>query len=852
MWKVTRKGLRAHKLRFALTALAVLLGVAFMSGTMVLTDTIRKTFDDLFADIRDGTDAYVRSSEAIESDFGPTQRGRISADLLPEIEDVDGVEAAEGEIQFYAQFVGKDGDTLGNPEQGPPTFGSNWNEVPELNPWGLEPGGSAPETADQVVMDKKSADDGGFEVGDRVTVLTQNPPREYEVAGIVKFGSADSPAGASVALFETEEAQRITDAVGEFGAISVVGDSGVSEQELVGRIRDVISDPQVEVLTGEEITAEDQDEIQDALQFISIPLFVFAGIALLVGAFIIFNTFSIVVAQRTREMALLRAIGASQRQVTTSILLESLVVGVFASLVGLAVGVGLSVLLKAALSSFGFDIPSSGIVVTTTAVVVSLVIGTVMTLVSAVVPAWRGARVPPIAAIRDVALQQGTRVIRRSVIGGTVFVVGVTGILLGLFGDVDNGIYAVALGALLVFIGATVLGPVFARRSSQIIGWPVAHLRGVTGNLARENAMRNPQRTSATAAALMIGVAIVGFFTVFASSLKASVNAQVDRAFTADFVISTGGFGGATGFSPDLAEQVADLPEVGDSTPLRFGQATIDGDDDFVVGLDPQTAEDLFDLDPRQGEVSELTPDGIAVSTKAAGDNDWEIGSRIPVQFPNGERTLTVQATYGVGLREGLSDFAVSIDGFALGYPENLDNQIYVTLASGVTPDEGRAALEQVTEPYPQAEVQDSTEFKESFSAMVNQILGLVYVLLFLAVLIALIGIANTLALSVYERTRELGLLRAVGMTRRQLRSSVRWEAVIIAILGTLIGLAIGVFFGWAVIRALRDEGFEKFAPSAGQLVTIVIAAGLAGVVAALFPARRAAKLNVLEAITTE
>jgi len=853
MWKVTRKGLRAHKLRFVLTALAVLLGVAFMSGTFVLTDTIRQTFDDLFADIREGTDAYVRSRDAIENDFGPTQRARIPTDLLTEIEAVDGVEAAEGEINFYAQPVDKDGDTVGNPNQGPPTFGTNWNEVPELNPWELEPGGTPPETGDEVVLDKGAADEAGFDVGDRVTVLTQNPPKQYELTGIVKFSNADSPGGATVSLFTTEEAQRIAGAANEFDAISVVGRGDVSEDALRGRIRDTLDAPEIEVLTGAEITAENQSDIEDALSFITIPLFIFAGISLLVGSFIIFNTFSIVVAQRAREMALLRAIGAGRRQVTVSVIVEALVVGFLASLLGLAAGIGISVLLKAALSSFGFDIPSTGIVIRPTAIVVSLAVGTVITVISAAVPAVKGARVPPIAALRDVTVDRPTSLVRRAVIGAALLLLGAAGILGGLFGDFENSIYFVAIGALLVFVGATTLGPVFAAPSVRVIGWPLPRLRGMTGTLARENAMRNPRRTSATAAALMIGVAIVGFFTVFASSLKASVNDQVDRAFSADFVVSPGGgFGGITGFSPDLAAQVAELPEVAASSGVRFGGIDVDGSSEFLFAFDPTTEGELVDLEPREGSLSDLTEDGIAVSEKVANDNGWELGTEVPIQFPNGERRVTVQTIYGVGTREGLADYAISLAAAAISFPENLDNQIWVRLAPGVSEAEGREALERAAEPYPQAEVQNSSEFKESFNDQVNQILGLVYVLLFLAVLIALIGIANTLALSVFERTRELGLLRAVGMSRRQLRSSVRWESVIIAVLGTLVGLAIGVFFGWAVVRALRDEGFETFAPSIGQLVVIVIAAGLAGVLAAYFPARRAAKLDVLRAIETE
>jgi putative ABC transport system permease protein len=853
MFRVTVKGLLAHKLRFVLTALAVILGVAFMAGTLVLTDTIERTFDELFADVNEGTDAYVRSKESLESDFGPEQRERVSAGLVPGIEAVEGVEVAEGSLQFYAQLVDKDADTIGNPGQGAPTFGFNWNEVDALNPFRLQPGGKAPDAADEVVIDQGSADEANFELGDRVNVLTQSSPRKYEIVGIAKFGDADRPAGATVALFATAEAQRIVGAEDQFDAIAVVGEGGVSQQDLQARIRTALDDPALEVLTGEEITAEDQSEIQDALSFIRIPLFVFAGIALLVGAFIIFNTFSIVVAQRTRELALLRAVGSSHGQVMGSVLAESLVVGVLAAGVGLLAGVGLSVGLKALLSGFGFDIPGGGVVVAPRTVVVALGVGTVITVVSAVFPAWRASRVPPLAAIRDVAVEGQAGIALRAFIGLVVSAIGATGILVGLFGDLDKGIYVLALGALLVFVGVTILGPAFARPVTRVIGWPLPRLRGLTGTLARENAMRNPRRTSATAAALMIGVAIVGFFTVFASSLKASVNAQVDRAFTADFVIGTGGgFGGFGGFSPDLARRVAELPEVGASSPLRFNEAEVAGDSEFLVALDPRTAEELFELDVQEGRVAALSDDDLAVSDSAARDHGWTVGSTVPVRFPNGVARLTVRTVYGNGTREGLSDYAISLDNYALRYPEVIDNQVYVQLAPGVDGVEGRKALEQAAKPFPNAEIEDRTEFKESFAAQVNQVLGLVYVLLFLAVLIALIGIANTLALSVYERTRELGLLRAVGMSRRQLRSSVRWESVIIAVLGTVLGLTIGVLFGWAVIVALRDEGFEKFSPSPGQLAVVVVAAALAGVVAAAFPARRAAKLDVLRAITTE
>ncbi|MGQ0804883.1 MAG: ABC transporter permease [Actinomycetota bacterium] len=855
MWRVTLRGLRARKLRLALTALAVLLGVAFMAGTLILTDTIGKTFDDVFADVYEGTDAYVRSKDAVEADFGPTQRANVPAELVADIEAVDGVETAAGGIEiFSAPISTKDGkDVLGNPGM-VPTFGRNWVGVDDLNPWELEDGSRPPRGPDEVVIDRGSADEGNFEVGDRVTVQTPaGGPKEYELVGVVKFGDADRPGLATHALFETAEAQRIAGAEAEFDFISVVGEGSLSQEELRDHIRDALRGQGVEVLTGAEITEEEQSDIQEALSFIRIPLFVFAGVALLVGAFMIFNTFSIVVAQRTREMALLRAVGAGQRQVLGSVVGEALVLGLVASLVGLLAGIGLSVGLKAAMAGFGFEVPSAGVVLKSRSTIVALVVGTGITVIAALIPAWKASRVPPVAAIRDVAIETGRGLRARLIAGGALTVVGATGLAVGLFTDVDRRIYVLALGALLLFIGITALGPAFARPLSRVIGAPLPKLRGLTGQLARENAMRNPRRTSATAAALMIGVAIVGFFMVFAASAKATIDLQVDRAFTADYIIGTGtGFGGFTGFSPDLAEQVAELPEVDASSPLRFHEAEVEGSSEFLVALDPATGDELFELDVKKGGVPDIGEGALAVSDTAADKHEWKIGTKVPVRFPNGEQELTVRTIFGTGLDKGLTDYAISLATSDVGYPERLDNQIYVKLADGVSETEGRKALEEVAEPYPTAEVEDRTEFKESFAGQVNQILGLVYVLIALALGIALLGIANTLALSVYERTREIGLLRAVGMTRRQLRSSVRWEAVIIAVLGTILGLVIGVLFGWAVITALKEEGFEKFAAAPGQLVIVVILAGFAGVVAALFPARRAAKLDVLRAISTE
>ena len=471
MFKVTVKGLFAHKLRFALTALAVMLGVSFLSGTLVLTDTIQRTFNELFANVNKGTDAYVRSSEKLDSQVG-TIRPRIPASLIPEIGAVDGVASqdgtpvVQGQLQFSAQLVDKKGEPIGNPGQGAPTFGFIWDDFEQLSPWKLD-SGQPPRADDEVVIDKGSADKGDFKVGDEVSVLTQAAPAKYKLVGIAKFGTADNPGGASVSLFTQAEAQRLAGAPNQFDGIAVGGEDGVSQAELAHRIAQAIDLPKIEVITGDTLTKENQDEIQKNLSFFNTFLLIFALVALFVGSFIIFNTFSIIVAQRTREMALLRAIGASGRQVVTSVLGESLVVGFLASLLGLGIGILLAGVLKALLSAFGIDIPAGGTVLKTRTVVVALAVGTFVTFMSSVFPARRAAKVPPVAAMREVSTDQTGNSIVRIVIGVVVTVLGVGALALGL---VQGEISLVGVGAVVVFLGVAFLGPIIARYASALLG----------------------------------------------------------------------------------------------------------------------------------------------------------------------------------------------------------------------------------------------------------------------------------------------------------------------------------------------------------------------------------------------
>jgi putative ABC transport system permease protein len=840
--KTTLAGLRARKLRLFTTSIAVLLGVAFMAGSLVLTDTIGRTFQNLFADVNAGTDAYVRGKATIANEDGDDSRSRLPASVLADVRGVDGVAAAEPSIQGYAQIVGKDGKALGNPGQGAPTLGGNWSDNADLNPFTLVTG-RAPRADDEVVIDKASADKAELAVGDATTVLVKAGAEKVRIAGIAKFGEVDSPGGASYVGFTTATAERVITAPGTYNGISIVAADGVSQSDLVGRVAKVIPSD-AEAITGQKLTDENQSDIEQGLGFFNTFMITFAAIALFVGSFIIYNTFSIIVAQRSRETALLRAIGASRRQVLGSILLEALIVGLIASIFGIAGGLGMAQLLKALLSGFGFDIPSTGIVLLPRTVVVCLIIGVGVSIVAAVFPARRASKVPPIEAMRAVAVEP-TESSRLRVAAGVV-ITGLGALLIGTALTGNGSPAIVGLGVPLTFIGVAVLGPVIARPVTRLLGAPLPALKGMTGTLARNNAIRNPKRTSATAAALMIGVGLVGFITVFATSAKGAIDQQIDKNFGADLVLDSGMFGSG-GLPPALRDEVRTLPEVKAASSIRLGIAEVDGKSGMIAAVDPTIAT-MFELGFQAGSIPDLGADGLAVSTEKAKEKGWKIGSKVPMTFAEtGVQPFVVRAIYDN--RELAGDAVVSQQAWEANVADQFDAQVFVLAADGVSGAKLRTAVEKAAAPYPTAKVQDLSEFKESQAGQINQMLGLIYALLGLAILIAVLGIANTLALSIFERTRELGLLRAVGMTRPQLRSAVRWESVLIALFGTGLGLVIGIAFGSAMVLSLADDGFGDVVIPGGQLAVIALLAALCGIAAALLPARRAAKLDVLGAI---
>jgi putative ABC transport system permease protein len=853
LW-TTLQGLLAHRFRLFATALAVTLGVAFMAGTFILTDTVNRTFTGLFGDVYAGTDAVVRGTEQFQDPQGMgAQRARVDESLMETVRAVDGVEAAQGQVIGYARIVTEDGQALGNPATGAPTLGYSWGEIGELNPFQVATG-RAPQGPDEVVIDARSAREAGLAVGDLTTVLVQGPPRQMRIVGTVTFGEADSPGGATVVAFREDVAQQLVAEPGRYDEISVVAAPGVSQEELAQRIAAVLPEG-AEAVTGAAVTKENQDLIGEAMSFFSTFMLVFAVVALLVGAFMIFNTFSITVAQRTREIGLLRALGASRRQVLGSVLVEALAVGVLASGLGIAAGLAVATGLQTLLDVLGFGLPEGGLVFAGRTVMVSMAAGIGITLAAALSPARKAAEVAPIAAMQSHVIGSvGYGSPERIAVGVAVLGAGAALLFTGLFAGIGNPFALVGSGALLLFLGVSVLGRTIALPLSRLIGAPLPRLRGITGDLARENAMRNPKRTAASASALMIGVGLVGFITIFVASSKASIDDIIDRSFAGDLVVTSGASANG-GVDPGLTARLNDLPEVTAATGIRTGAAQVDGDAVPIIAVDPVTAFSIVDVRPLEGSPSSLDADGIAVHVDTAAAKGLELGDTVPVLFrDSGPQQLEVGMIYGEARAFSPEDtnWLLGQAAYDANFASRLDFQVFVKKAADASPGAARAAVEQTAAAYPGVQILDQQEYAEVVTAPFDQVLALVYALLGLAVLIALLGIGNTLALSIVERTRELGLLRAVGMTRGQLRSAIRWESAIIAVQGTLLGLLIGVFLGWALVRALADEGIEVFAVPVTTLAVVVLLSGLAGMAAAVLPGRRAARLDVLRAVATE
>jgi putative ABC transport system permease protein len=847
MIRLALRSTLAKKRRVFSTALSVMLGVAFLAGTLVFTDTIGRTFDDLFAGIYAETDAYVRAQSEIELEWG-SQRDRMPESVVSTILAVPGVADAQPFVGGYAQIVGADGDVIGNPGRGAPTFGFS-DVAGTLNPWQLTEGGRPPQ-AGEVVIDQGSADAGDLRPGTTVTVLTQTGPHDFILVGTARFGSVDSPGGASVAIFDLATAQQVLlGGVDEIDAVMIDAELGVSESALASRVDDALPSD-LEVLTGTQITEETQADMREALSFLSTFLLVFAAIGLVVACFTIFNTFQIIVTQRRQEMALLRSVGATSRQVLWAQLLEAAIIGVVASAIGLVAGVVVADGLKRMMEKFDIDIPAGGTVLQARTAVIAMIVGTIVTIGSAVLPSVRASRVPPLAAIRDNATQAGAPQVRRGlVLGGVLSILGVASFVTGLSGA---GILWVGVGTLLSFLGVFTFAPLIARPAARALGAPAARAVGVTGQIARENAMRNPKRTARTGGALMVGVALVVAITMIAATAKDWTRDVFGDQFTGDYVVSTdtSGFGG---LSPEVAARLNQLPEVAAAAGIRVGSAHDlgEGGDTGYVAVDPSTAGDVFDIGMIEGSIEALKPDGVLVEDDEAGDRRLTVGDTIEFGFLNGvTQTLTVQGIYTEDDLAG--PFVVSHALHERTGVDQFDFSVYVATASGFDNADSEIAIANISDDYPNADLQSRSEYIEDQASQVDQIVNLMYGLLALAIVIALVSIANSVSLSIHERTHELGLVRAVGMTKHQTASVVRWEAVIVALLGTGLGALLGILFGWAISVTLREDGITRFTVPVFAIAVIVAIGVGGGVLASLRPSWRAAHLDVLRAITTE
>jgi len=858
---VALKGLLGRKTRTILTSLAIVLGVAMVSGTYVLTDTISKAFDQIFSGTYKNTAAVVTGKKVVK--FSNSGNATVPQNVLVEVRRLPDVEAAAGDIydlnttSDYGRLIGHDGKPLGS--GGAPTFAFGLDAAyPKLNPLSLKEG-RWPHGAGQIVIDAGTATSKHFAVGDRIGAAVQGPVRQYTITGTARIGGVDSLGGATFAVFDVPTAQRLLHKEGQLDLIAIAAKPGVSPAELKAQISRVVP-PSAEVKTGAEEAKANAKDTKDLTRFIQIFLLAFGGVALLVGAFVIFNTLSITVVQRTREFATLRTLGASRRQVLRSVLLEGLAIGVLASLVGLGLGIGLAKGLSSLMAALQLDLPKAGTVFAARTVVVSMVLGTVITLVASLVPALRATKVPPIAAVREGAVLPRGRYARLRPVFAAATVL-LAGFLLA-YGLFAHGVGTAArlgslgLGVLALFVGVGLVSSWLVRPLVAIVGIPSRRIGGAVGELARDNATRNPARTASTAAALMIGLALVTFVATFGAGLRSSDRNALRHQVTADYVVTSQN--GWDPFPTGVDRAVAKAPGVELVSSVRDDDASVLNDEARVDGVDPATIASVFHYDWAVGSdatLASLGKDGAILRKRFADQHHLSVGSRITITDPSGGRsTYVVRGIFDqpkIGrLDPVLGSIAISQQAFDATFPRPKNVYTFVNVRGGAS-DASTARLSKALAPYPDAKVKTRDGWVSQRAKGVDKLLNLLYVLLALSVVVSLFGMVNTLALSVFERTREVGMLRAIGMTRRQVRRLVRHESVMTALIGASLGLPLGLGLAAIVTRALSDEGIAYAVPWK-LLAYFVWVAVSAGMLAAIGPARRASRIDPLRALQYE
>ena len=836
MFRATLRSLLARKLRLVLSGVAVILGVSFIAGSLILTDTIGHVFDNLFASANQKVAVVVRGTETVVS----TDRHPVPASLLATVRQVPGVAAAEPLVGGYAQLLDKKGKTYPY-HNGPPAIGFAFDPDRAVSEDNLVEG-RAPSGPDEIVIDKQTADNTHYHVGDIAPVFTRLPRKDYRIVGIYVEGTSGNQGGASLIGFEAVTAQRVVGRPSEYDDIVIASTHGTNQQTLLRSVAAVLPST-AEAITGKQFANDQASEVKSGfLQFFQVVLLIFGGVAVFVGAFIIFNTFSMLIGQRIRELALLRAVGASRGQVVRSVLVESVIVGAVGSTIGLGFGTliayGLPKLVKAA---GGGAIPYGSLVFAPRTFIATYAIGIGITALAALVPAWRASRIPPVAALRDAVFTSASQR-RATIIGGIILGLGILCLVPGLKGVLP----LLGLGAILVFIGAAVLSSVVARPVVHVITAPFQ--RKVSSRLGRRNAMRNPRRTATTAGALMIGLALISAVSLLGASVKTSLRGIIRNAFAADFDVASKSFD--AGLTPGVAQKLAQQPELGQVDRLGFSAALIAGHKiGQVTGL-PSRAIDKTVAIKRFSGTMTLAPGQLLMDRSTADKYSLHAGQDVTVQYERGApHTLHIQGVYADNQLAGpvLVDQTERVD-----FVVQLDGVVLVKGANGVSLTQVRAAIEAVTKSYPTAQVQSRAEFIGDTVKFINGFITFLTALLVFSVAIAVLGVINTLILSVIERTRELGLLRAVGLSRRQMRSMVRYESIVVAVFGAILGIVVGTGLGIAVVNALHKQGITTVTFPYVRLLILVAFAVLAGIVAAIGPARRAARLDVLAAIATE
>ncbi|MEU0081856.1 FtsX-like permease family protein [Micromonospora tulbaghiae] len=846
MLRATLKSLLARKLRLLLSGLAVVLGVMFVSGAFVLTDTLGRSFDAVFADAYAEVDVSVEAKPKIDVSTaeGMPVSTPMPASVLDRVKAVPGVADAKGVVAAEgARMIGSNGKVVTS--FGPPQLGQNWlgeSDLVEMRE------GRAPQADDEIVINAALAEAGKVKVGDRVGVLTLAPKKEFTLVGVFGYsGGRDSIGGANEVYFTTPVAQQLM--LGEpdvFSSVSVQAAGGTTPAALRDEVaRTLGADYQVK--TGEQLAADASAGLKEGLSFFNKILLGFAAVALLVGTFLILNTFSIIVAQRTRELALMRAIGASGKQVIGSVVLEALAVGLIASVLGLAAGIGVGALLAYLFGQLAGGLTLAGLGVPASAVIGAFAVGMLITVIAALLPALRASRIPPIAAMQDVATPD--RPLTKVTIGGAVVTgIGAVLLFLGLGGHAGDSTLATILGGVLfAFIGVALLTPIISRPVVALLGAMFSW--SVPGKLGRLNSGRNPRRTAITAAALMVGIALVTGVTVILDSAKGSIGKLAEDNIKAELVIS----GSTTGprpasFDPAVLEKAAAIPGVRMVSGEYGDMAVVGGERTWVAASSNVAAlQQIFGAKAAAGDISRLAPDQMLVSSDTAEARNLTVGSTVPVQLSRGEaRTYTVSGIYSSSQLtnpvtlppQAAADFSI---------PQPI--QGFLQLAPGTSVDAVQPQVERLLADSPEVSVADRAAFIEQQTGQLDSLLQMIQILLALAIVIAVLGIINTLALSVLERTRELGLLRAIGLRRAQTMRMITVEAVVISIFGALLGVVVGTGLGAAVVEALKDEGITDLVLPWGQMVTFLVLAAIIGVVAAVLPAIRAARINVLGAI---